>query len=269
MTREEAIHEIRQWDFINNDEMEALRTLIPELRESEDERVRKVIFKLLLGMREEIFTSQDEIVTKEKALSWLEKQKEPKPEFPKPHKGDDTNPYDMSVSEAQEYAINRGFGIPFNDGEVYVDERHMTQTIGNILRWADEHPKEQKPNIELIQRSWYMEGYHDRDFFMEPKWILKTGEGGPKHEPNPRYGKSLILGTEPCCCSVNVESEYDKGWRDGHKAGLKDAEMQKPAWKPSEEHLSALLAVFNDPNNIGSQTCQLALTDLYEQLKQL
>lgn len=43
----------------------------------------------------------------------------------------------------------------------------------------------------------------------------------------------------------------------------------RPSWKPSEEHLSALLAVFNDPNNIGSQTCQLALTDLYEQLKKL
>ena len=63
----------------------------------------------------------------------------------KPHKGDDNNPYDMRVYEAQEYAIKRGFGIPFNDGEVYVDERHITQTIGNILRWADEHPKEPKP----------------------------------------------------------------------------------------------------------------------------
>lgn len=84
-------------------------------------------------------------------LYWLENElsihteKEQKPKLPKPHKGDDTNPYDMSVSEAQEYAINRGFGIPFNDGEVFVDERHITQTIGNILRWADEHPKEQKP----------------------------------------------------------------------------------------------------------------------------
>lgn len=77
----------------------------------------------------------------------LEKQKEqiPYTDFViKPHKGDDNNPYDMGVSEAQEYAIKRGFGIPFNDGEVYVDERHLTQTIGNIIRWADEHPKEQK-----------------------------------------------------------------------------------------------------------------------------
>ena len=45
--------------------------------------------------------------------------------------------------------------------------------------------------------------------------------------------------------------------------------LDEPSWKPSEEHLSALLAVFNDPDNIGSQSCQLALTDLYEQLKKL
>ena len=63
----------------------------------------------------------------------------------KPHRGDANNPYDMGVSEAQDYAINRGFGIPFNDGEVFVDSRYITQTVGNILRWADEHPKEQKP----------------------------------------------------------------------------------------------------------------------------
>ena len=43
----------------------------------------------------------------------------------------------------------------------------------------------------------------------------------------------------------------------------------RPSWKPSKEHLSALLAIFNDPDNIGSQTCQLALTDLYEQIKSI
>lgn len=37
MTREEAIKEIREWDFINKDDMEVLATLIPELRECSDE----------------------------------------------------------------------------------------------------------------------------------------------------------------------------------------------------------------------------------------
>lgn len=43
----------------------------------------------------------------------------------------------------------------------------------------------------------------------------------------------------------------------------------RPSWKPTEEHLSALLAIINDPNNIWSQTCQLALSDLYKQLERL
>lgn len=133
MTREEALKEIRSWDFINEDDMEVLEVLIPELAESEDERIRKwliheieaiyvtdgivknenadkalawlekhketlhiqetckenpdsftdegervraVILKLVLGMRDEIFTTADKSVTKPKVLAWLEKQKE-------------------------------------------------------------------------------------------------------------------------------------------------------------------------------------------------
>lgn len=64
----------------------------------------------------------------------------------------------------------------------------------------------------------------------------------------------------------NSDKEYFKELCDKEIAWLKSL---RPSWKPSEEHLSALLAVFNDPDNIGSQTCQLALTDLYEQLKKL
>ena len=59
---------------------------------------------------------------------------------------------------------------------------------------------------------------------------------------------------------------FETGLLPEHIAWLKSL---RPSWKPSEEHLSALLAIFNDPNNIGSQTCQLALSDLYEQLKKL
>jgi len=124
----------------------------PELAESEDERVRKEMIHFLKS--EKAFQTID-LPVSERWIAYLEKQKEQKPTFPRPHKGDDNNPYDMGVSEAQDYAIKRGFGVPFNDGEVYVDERHMTQTIGNILRWADEHPKEQKPaewGAEHLQR---------------------------------------------------------------------------------------------------------------------
>ena len=71
-----------------------------------------------------------------------------------------------------------------------------TNMFDKAVTWLEKQ-KEQKPNIELIQRSWYMEGYHDREFGKEPKWIIKTGEGGPKHELNPKYGLPLADEQKP------------------------------------------------------------------------
>lgn len=78
MTREEAIHEIKQWDFINNDEMEALRTLIPELRESEDERIRKELIEFIKWSVDRHFMREDFHQAKRPSewIAYLEKQKE-------------------------------------------------------------------------------------------------------------------------------------------------------------------------------------------------
>ena len=43
----------------------------------------------------------------------------------------------------------------------------------------------------------------------------------------------------------------------------------RPSWKPSEEQMSMLLAVVNDPNNAGSESCHLSLESLYNDLKKL
>lgn len=48
--------------------------------------------------------------------------------------------YDMDFAEAQDYISKRGFDIPWNDGEVSIDVNHITQSIANALKWADEHP---------------------------------------------------------------------------------------------------------------------------------
>ncbi len=118
-----------------------------------------------------------------------------------------------------------------------------------------EKQKEQKPNIELIQRSWYMEGYHDREFGKEPKWIIKTGEGGPRHEPNPRYGQPLAKEQNPAEWSEEDEKRiqriHDFMWKnrkgdtdtiyqiEKDADWLKSLPMKCPKlsdnWKPSEE----------------------------------
>ena len=73
MTREEAIKAIKAWDFLNNDEKEVIETLIPELVESDDERIRKRIIHALHG---DVLDMEET----NKAIAWLEKQGEQKPE---------------------------------------------------------------------------------------------------------------------------------------------------------------------------------------------
>ena len=48
-----------------------------------------------------------------------------------------TNDYNMSFAEAQEYISKRGLDIPWNDCDVFIDEREITRTVGNVLKWAD------------------------------------------------------------------------------------------------------------------------------------
>ena len=43
--------------------------------------------------------------------------------------------YHMSFEDAQDYINKCGFDIPWNDGDVFVDEREITRTIGNVLKW--------------------------------------------------------------------------------------------------------------------------------------
>lgn len=51
----------------------------------------------------------------------------------------DHKTYEMSFEDAQDYISKRGLDIPLNDGDVFNDDRDLTRTIGNVLKWADEH----------------------------------------------------------------------------------------------------------------------------------
>lgn len=47
----------------------------------------------------------------------------------------DSQNYHMSFEDAQDYISKCGFDIPWNDGDVFVDDREITRTIGNVLKW--------------------------------------------------------------------------------------------------------------------------------------
>lgn len=58
--------------------------------------------------------------------------------------------YNMTFEEAQEYISKRDFDIAWNDCDVFIDERYITQTVGNVLKWADNNPK-WKPSEEQMK----------------------------------------------------------------------------------------------------------------------
>jgi len=204
MTREEAKLVLRSWGVPKGREYEAIMTLIPELKESADERIRKEIISAL------------------------------------------------------KFA---------NDGGVY--DRHIAYL---------EKQKEQEPNIELIQRSWYMEGFHDCEFGYEPKWIIKTGEGGPRYEENPKYGQHF----EQKPAEWSKEDEEHRQWileclADGKRKVPEFAEQYqaafawlksiRPSWKPSEEQIR-LLQYLSKGIDVASHERHI-LDDMIDDLKRL
>lgn len=46
--------------------------------------------------------------------------------------------YDKTFEEAQEFLEKRGFDIPWNDCDVYVDKGRLTETVANVIQWADD-----------------------------------------------------------------------------------------------------------------------------------
>lgn len=78
MTREEAIKEIRGWGFLNEKEREAVETLIPELKESEDEKVRKELIKVFSNREKYLIDQSFGDITVSEVLAWLKKQDEQK-----------------------------------------------------------------------------------------------------------------------------------------------------------------------------------------------
>ena len=74
MTREEALEEIKTWDFLNEREREAIEAICPELKETKDERIKKLLQALIEWAKS--YSSSG--ITNDQAkdmLDWLEKWK--------------------------------------------------------------------------------------------------------------------------------------------------------------------------------------------------
>ena len=159
MTREEALQAIKaKMDYYESDKRlrGALETLIPELAESEDERIREELVAFFKEMRDtwhEIYWHDLQV---EGILAWLKKQKEQKPAdlpagfyvtFPdgkkyytKEMRCNGMNvkvvePKQVKWSEEDEDAINGAIGILLDDNNPdFVFPEHSKLSVGEIVK---------------------------------------------------------------------------------------------------------------------------------------
>ena len=103
--------------------------------------------------------------------------------------------------------------------------------------------KEHKPNIELIRKAWYTEGYSDRGFNMEPRWIIKTGEGGPRYDENPKYGQ--VIEETPKVKDPFDNEQFCRGYEAGKHDAEREINTQQPA-KWSEEDRDRVAQYLHD-----------------------
>ncbi|MBQ7911856.1 MAG: hypothetical protein IJ363_13865 [Clostridia bacterium] len=233
--------------------MDIVQYIFPELRESEDERMLRTIIRgfenwksngnLLFNL-----TDVDDI------LAYLERQKEPK------------------WGEEEERILKGIIGKIDHDQTYGVSKMEMLLFLKSLRpqpkpEWSEEDEKMIK-SILFVLESFVSHSESASSpslittyptYHKEIDWLKSL-----RPQPKPEWSEEDEDMIQDIIASIDDEIAAS----DFHEMEnwLKSL---RPSWKPSEAHLSALLAIFNDPNNIGSQTCQLALTDLYEQLKKL
>ncbi len=287
----------KEWEVVQR----VLHNIFPELRESEseDERIRKWIIEELEITRDAMsgknpYSDDPDIVARlkrlDEAIYYLEKQKEP-------HFTKRNALFDECVAKCDPAIMKK---VSDKVDEMLGKEQKPSCWNSPVMthEMIMEKQKEQKPNSSedmpyIADENFYERAPADSFKYKLAEYMTKccTKKEGP-------YGYTYAISAETILKMAEEEllkrgvvqkpaewSEEDKKILDDvshiliglnyiqiakdYKQAVEKLIYASPSWKPSEEHLSALLAIFNDPDNIGSQTCQLALTDLYEQLKKL
>ena len=159
MTKEEAINEIKSWDFLEGKEIEAIHTLVPELAEDEDERVRKSLIEFLTiikGISENGRTTwtvrKGDAEMCKSSIAYLEKQKEniEKEYVFRPLAGTD-------ITIAAEQAIRRAdegdrLVLAFNGAYIPVRKGCNANKIVDIYDAFIEKQKDASKAIEAVDR---------------------------------------------------------------------------------------------------------------------
>ena len=249
--------------YYGKDNNEFLDTMFPELRESEDERIRKAIIELLKEI------GRDDTGISENAkcmIAYLEKQKEQK----------------VDIDKLRRDIYQSGYNDGYQHGKEDAQKEQKPPIAGNDFGWIDElkhdleHPEEldQKVDDVLKQRKgiraleWSKEDEHRRNdaiYFLESAmrhyadtseiektiaWLKslrpqphKEVYQAAKHDLAIKFMEYLDKNRpEGKMCLSNGECEdIDKAFKENDWAKImRYIEKYRPHWKPSEEQIGAL-----------------------------
>ena len=237
MTREEAIDVVRNI-YQTDKEKEALVVLIPELAESDDERIRKEIIDYLglVGKGDGDY-AQPMI---DRWIAYLEKQKE-NPKTANSIPSDCT-----SDAKSEDIWHKVEDSLPDNPREVLCKDEAGNYFIGRYY----------------VGEGWEISNYDDEDkpHHLNPpvsKWIDFPSEKQKEQKPE------WSVDDEEMMTDIIESLEYaypnDNEFRIAWLRSLRP----QPHWKPSEGEMKAL------QNAVALTACDKELTRLYNQLKKL
>lgn len=151
MEREEAIQVVRgltETTYFDDRELEGLRTLIPELTESEDERIRK---ELIEAFEVYDIESSWNLIPVKHILAWLEKQKEQEPSWSEEdEKRVKQLIYDTEFIKAHYEKIKEKLGERFNNDLI----RDCDEQIAWLKSLSSNLKKKNEDVAKLCSNEW-------------------------------------------------------------------------------------------------------------------
>ena len=151
-----------------------------------------------------------------------------------------------------------GYGNTFKNGKLAFVENvpYYSQTWTSTLTPAT---KEQRTELFLKMHE---AGYEWDAYTKELKKIEQKPTNWSEEDEH-RLNSCLNI-LQPKTFVGNTETINTKWLKS-----LKGRVQPQNRWKPSDEQISLLQAIINEPNNAASESCQVALKDILEQLKKL
>lgn len=247
-----------------------LERIFPELRESEDDKIKKWLISQL-KIKSDGTNSELDIMI-DKAISWLEKQGEQILANSAKTCKDEQKPADFSDLRTWKYIVDAVWTEKEGIGQ-YLDSqfteevaKKLQKRFGNIEQkpWSEEDELHIRELESLVKRIWAVaEHENDKETIhkmSDLSFFLKTYKPHPKQEWSEEDERNLndaILFIETGTYSLDKDNLIN--W-------LKSLRPQS-TWKPSDEQMKALDEVYktHGANNV----CRRVLFNLMNDLKQL